>query len=45
VSARNLTAPIIADAGFDAFYFAGSIAFLWRIYNRTWSDFQVDPAA
>jgi hypothetical protein len=34
VSARNLTAPIIAHAGFDAFSFAG-IAFLWRIYNRT----------
>jgi membrane protease YdiL (CAAX protease family) len=25
VSARNLTAPIIAHAGFDAFYFAGCL--------------------
>jgi hypothetical protein len=36
VSARDLTAPVIAHAGFDAFYFAGGIAFPWRIYNRTW---------
>jgi hypothetical protein len=24
---------------------AGGIAFLWRIYNRAWLDFQVDLAA
>jgi membrane protease YdiL (CAAX protease family) len=36
VSARNLTAPIIAHAAFDSFFFAGGIAFLWRIYNRAW---------
>ena len=36
VSARNLTAPIVAHAGFDVFYFAGGIAFLWRTYNRAW---------
>lgn len=34
VSARNLTAPIITHAAFDAVYFAGGVAFLWRIYNR-----------
>src|SRR5438067_985643 len=34
LSARNLIAPIIAHAAFDAFYFAGGTAFLWRIYNR-----------
>ena len=27
VSVRNLTAPIIAHTGFDAFYFAGSSRF------------------
>jgi len=31
VSARNLTAPIIAHAAFDAFFFAGGVAFLWRL--------------
>jgi membrane protease YdiL (CAAX protease family) len=36
VAARNLTAPTIAHAAFDAFFFAGGIAFLWRIYNRAW---------
>jgi len=36
MSTRNLTAPIIAHAAFDAFYFAGGVAFLWRIYNRAW---------
>ena len=36
MSARNLTAPIITHAAFDAFYFAGGVAFLWRIYNRVW---------
>ena len=36
VSTRNLIAPIIAHASFDAFYFAGGVAFLWRIYNRAW---------
>jgi membrane protease YdiL (CAAX protease family) len=36
MSARNLIAPIIAHAAFDVFYFAGGVAFLWRIYNRAW---------
>jgi uncharacterized protein len=36
MSARNLIAPIIAHAALDAFYFAGGVAFLWRIYNRAW---------
>ncbi|WP_119391938.1 CPBP family intramembrane glutamic endopeptidase [Taklimakanibacter lacteus] len=35
LSARNLIVPIIAHAVFDAFYFAGGIAFLWLIYNST----------
>jgi hypothetical protein len=34
MSTRNLIVPIIAHAAFDAFYFAGGVAFLWRIYNR-----------
>ena len=29
-------APIIAHAAFDAFYFAGGVAFLWRIYGHAW---------
>ena len=36
MSARNLIAPIIAHAAFNAFYFAGGVAFVWRIYNRAW---------
>jgi membrane protease YdiL (CAAX protease family) len=36
MSARNLTAPIITHAAFDAFYFAGGVAFLWRFYSRAW---------
>ena len=35
-SMRNLIVPVIAHAAFDAFYFAGGVAFLWRIYNRAW---------
>ena len=35
-SARNLIAPIISHAAFDAFYFAGGVAFLWRLYSRAW---------
>jgi membrane protease YdiL (CAAX protease family) len=35
-SARNLIAPIITHAAFDAFYFAGGVAFLWRFYSRAW---------
>jgi membrane protease YdiL (CAAX protease family) len=35
-SARNLIAPIITHAAFDAFYFAGGAAFLWRFYSRAW---------
>lgn len=34
--ARNLAAPIITHAAFDAFYFAGGVAFLWRSYSRAW---------
>jgi membrane protease YdiL (CAAX protease family) len=36
ISARNLIAPIITHAAFDAFYFAGGVAFLWRVYDRAW---------
>jgi membrane protease YdiL (CAAX protease family) len=36
MSTRNLIAPIIAHAAYDAFYFAGGVAFLWLIYNRAW---------
>jgi membrane protease YdiL (CAAX protease family) len=36
VAARKLTAPIIVHAAYDAFFFAGGIAFLWRIYTRAW---------
>jgi membrane protease YdiL (CAAX protease family) len=31
VSARNLIVPIIAHAAFDAFFFAGGVAFLWQL--------------
>jgi hypothetical protein len=36
VAARNLTAPVIVHAAYDAFFFAVGIAFLWRIYSRAW---------
>ncbi len=36
VLTRNLIVPIIAHAAYDAFYFAGGVAFLWRIFNRAW---------
>lgn len=36
ISVRNLIAPIITHAAFDAFYFAGGVALLWRVYNRAW---------
>jgi membrane protease YdiL (CAAX protease family) len=36
MSARNLIAPIITHAAFDAFNFAGGVAFLWRFYSRAW---------
>jgi len=36
MSARNLMAPIITHAAFDAFYFAGGVAVLWRFYSRAW---------
>ncbi len=35
-SARSLIAPIITHAAFDAFYFAGGVAFLWRLYSHAW---------
>jgi hypothetical protein len=35
-SASNLIAPIITHAAFEAFYFAGGVAFLWRLYSRAW---------
>ena len=35
-SARNLIAPIITHAAFDAFYFAGGASFLWHFYSRAW---------
>ena len=35
-SARNLIAPTITHAALDAFYFAGGVAFLWRLYSRAW---------
>jgi membrane protease YdiL (CAAX protease family) len=34
MSARNLIAPIVTHAAFDAFYFAGGVAVLWRFYMR-----------
>jgi membrane protease YdiL (CAAX protease family) len=34
MSARNLIAPIITHAAFDAFYFAGGVALLWCFYSR-----------
>ena len=36
LSTRNLIAPIIAHAAFDAFDFAAGVASLWRIYSRAW---------
>jgi membrane protease YdiL (CAAX protease family) len=36
MSVRNLIAPIITHAAYDAFYFAGGVAFLWRFYGRAW---------
>lgn len=36
MSSRNLIVPTIAHAAFDTSYFAGGVAFLWRIYNRAW---------
>jgi membrane protease YdiL (CAAX protease family) len=33
MSTRNLIVPIIAHTAFDAFYFAGGVAFLWRSFN------------
>jgi membrane protease YdiL (CAAX protease family) len=35
-SARNLIAPIITHAAFDAFYFAGGAVFLLRFYSPAW---------
>ncbi len=35
-STRNLIVPIISHAAYDAFYFAGGVAFLWRLYSRAW---------
>jgi membrane protease YdiL (CAAX protease family) len=34
MSARNLIAPIITHAAFDALYFAGGVAVVWRFYTR-----------
>jgi membrane protease YdiL (CAAX protease family) len=36
LSSRNLIAPIIVHAGYDGFFFAGGIAYLWRAYNGAW---------
>ncbi len=36
LSKRNLIVPVIAHVAYDAFYFAGGVTFLWRIYNRAW---------
>ena len=36
MSKRNLIVPVIAHVTYDAFYFAGGVAFLWRVYNRAW---------
>jgi membrane protease YdiL (CAAX protease family) len=30
MSLRNLTVPVVAHATYDAFFFAGGVAFLWR---------------
>lgn len=35
-STRNLIAPIITHAAFDAVYFAGGIALLWRLCGCAW---------
>jgi membrane protease YdiL (CAAX protease family) len=35
-STRNLIAPIITHAAYDAVYFAGGIAFLWRLCSCAW---------
>lgn len=44
LSVRNLIAPIIAHAALDAFFFAGGIAFLWRIYNNAWQPLALASA-
>jgi membrane protease YdiL (CAAX protease family) len=36
MSTRNLIVPIFAHAAYDAFYFAGGVTFLWRIYSHAW---------
>jgi membrane protease YdiL (CAAX protease family) len=36
VAARNLIAPIIVHATYDAFFFVGGVVFLWRVYSRAW---------
>jgi membrane protease YdiL (CAAX protease family) len=33
---RNLIVPIVVHAAYDTFFFAGGVAFLWRVYNRVW---------
>jgi membrane protease YdiL (CAAX protease family) len=33
LASRNLTAPIIVHTAYDAFFFAGGVAFLLRIFN------------
>jgi membrane protease YdiL (CAAX protease family) len=36
VASRNLIVPIVVHAAYDTFFFAGGVAFLWRVYNRVW---------
>ncbi len=36
VASRNLIVPIVVHAAYNTFFFAGGVAFLWRVYNRVW---------
>lgn len=36
LTTRNLIAPIIVHAAYDMYFFAGGVAFLWRVYNGAW---------
>ena len=35
LAVRNLATPVIVHAAFDAFYFTGGVALLWRAVNHT----------
>lgn len=36
MATRNLVVPVVAHAAYDATYFAGGVAVLWRVYNSAW---------